>query len=73
MAKSTFVETEITFKVAVITSLVATITFVVTFEITLKVAVITFSVDTITFVVAKIQLYSCCDHIFSGQNQFCSD
>ena len=44
MAKITFVEDELTFKLTVITSSLANITFVVT-EITLKVAVITFSVD----------------------------
>ena len=44
VAKMTFVEAEITFKVAVITSSLAKITFVVA-EITLKVAVITSSGD----------------------------
>ena len=46
---------EITFKVAVITSSVAKITFVVA-EITFKVAMITSSVAKITFVVAEITL-----------------
>ena len=59
------------FKVAVITSSVAKITFVVV-EITLKVDVIPSSVANITFVVAEITFESGCKHFVSCQDRFCS-
>ena len=61
----------IIFKVAVITSSLAKINFVVA-EIIFKITVITSSVVKITFVVAEITFRMVFNHYISGQDHFCS-